>query len=191
MYVNRLASFLCCESIMFSIFYLRLPISANMKLSMNWIPVVDKFKAKPSKWKTTNLSFGGQLTLVKSILGSLMLYYFSLFKAPRKVIDTLEGIRVQSLWGGIDDKMKINWVAWSTLVKLKNKGGLGIRYLHSLNVALLVKWLWRLKLEINSLWYKSIKAWHNILSMDGKPLIKVGLSDVWLAIATINVDLEQ
>ncbi|GKB75710.1 hypothetical protein Tco_0942605 [Tanacetum coccineum] len=46
-----------------------------------------------SSWKSKSLSFGGRLTLVKSVLGSLGVYYFSTFKAPSKVINTLEGIR--------------------------------------------------------------------------------------------------
>nr|KAJ0213400.1 hypothetical protein LSAT_V11C400190820 [Lactuca sativa] len=86
---------------------------------------------------------------------------------PIKVIDTLEGIRRRFLWGEIDYKRKINWVAWSTLVKPKTKGGLDI----SQTVV-------EIKLESNALWSKSIKSWHNILGVDGKPLAKAGLSVV-------------
>ncbi|GJZ55144.1 hypothetical protein Tco_0610337 [Tanacetum coccineum] len=41
------------------------------------------------------LSFGGRLTLIKYVLGSLSVYYPSTFKAPKKVIHKLEGT---SLW---------------------------------------------------------------------------------------------
>ncbi|GJW06418.1 putative RNA-directed DNA polymerase, eukaryota, reverse transcriptase zinc-binding domain protein, partial [Tanacetum coccineum] len=58
-----------------------------------------------SKWKSKTLSIGGRLTLIKSVLGSVGVYYFSTFKAPIKVINKLEGIRRNFFWGGsLDDK---------------------------------------------------------------------------------------
>ncbi|KAL7588571.1 hypothetical protein Lser_V15G38261 [Lactuca serriola] len=67
--VSRLANILCCEPGKFPFTYLGLPIGANMKLAKHWRPIVDKFKNKLSNWKANNLSFGGRLTLVKSVLG--------------------------------------------------------------------------------------------------------------------------
>ncbi|XP_071694378.1 uncharacterized protein [Rutidosis leptorrhynchoides] len=62
--------------------YLGLPIGANMKKLDSWKPVIDKFEKRLSYWKARSVSFGGRLTLVKSVLNSLPLYFFSLFRAP-------------------------------------------------------------------------------------------------------------
>nr|KAJ0188028.1 hypothetical protein LSAT_V11C900480580 [Lactuca sativa] len=62
--------------------------------------------------KINTLSIGGCLTLLKSVLGSLPLYYFSIFKAHISVIESLEKICRRFLWGGTDKKRKILWVAW-------------------------------------------------------------------------------
>ncbi|XP_023757451.1 uncharacterized protein LOC111905950 [Lactuca sativa] len=121
MEVSRLANILCCEASKFPFTYLGLPIGANMKLAKHWRPIVDKFKNKLSNWKANNLLFGGRFTLVKSVLGSLPLFYFSLFKASKKVIENLESIRRNFLWGKKENKRKINWVAWNTLTKPKRK----------------------------------------------------------------------
>ena len=59
---------------------------------------------------------------MNSVLNSLPLYYFSLFRAPRKIINLLDSIRRRFLWGGDDDKKKINWVAWDTVNKPKDNG---------------------------------------------------------------------
>lgn len=83
--VNRFDNILNCESASFPFMYLELPVGANMKLAWNWNPIIDKFKPKFSTWKTKNLSFGGRPALVNSVLGSLPLYYFSLFRALKKV----------------------------------------------------------------------------------------------------------
>ncbi|GKE69882.1 reverse transcriptase domain, reverse transcriptase zinc-binding domain protein, partial [Tanacetum coccineum] len=53
--------------------YLGLPIGENMRRINAWGPVVEKFKNKLADWKAKMMSFGGRLTLVKSVLGSLPL----------------------------------------------------------------------------------------------------------------------
>ncbi|GKE19852.1 RNA-directed DNA polymerase, eukaryota, reverse transcriptase zinc-binding domain protein [Tanacetum coccineum] len=84
---------------------LSLPIGAKMSRCHNWNPLVDRFHKRLSKWKSKTLSIGGRLTLIKSVLGSVGVYYFSTFKAPIKVINKLEGIRRNFFWGGsLDDK---------------------------------------------------------------------------------------
>ncbi|KAL7597416.1 hypothetical protein Lser_V15G29053 [Lactuca serriola] len=95
--IAMLASILHCESASFPFSYLGLPIGDNMKLTRNWNPIVKKFNAKLSLWKARSLSFGGRLTIVKSNLSSLPLYYFSNFKAPKKIIELLEELFTTSI----------------------------------------------------------------------------------------------
>ncbi|GJZ85907.1 RNA-directed DNA polymerase, eukaryota [Tanacetum coccineum] len=113
-----------------------------------------------SKWKANTLSFGGRLTLIKSVLGSLGVYYFSTFKAPKKVIHKLKGIRRRFFWGGNSDVGKITWVAWDKVVSPQNKGGLGIGSLVASNNSLLTKWWWRFRNEGTSLWCNVIHSIH-------------------------------
>ena len=48
-------------------------------------------------------------------------------KLPRGVIDNIDRIRKQCLWRGNSDKKRGgNLVAWETVQKLKDKGGLGV-----------------------------------------------------------------
>nr|KAJ0204712.1 hypothetical protein LSAT_V11C500243130 [Lactuca sativa] len=98
---------------------------ANMALK-NWRPIIEKFQSRLSIWKAKTLSFGGRLTLIKSILNSLPTYYLSLFKAPECIIAELEKLCRRFLWGGDDTKSKIHWIAWANVVVDKSKGGLGV-----------------------------------------------------------------
>ncbi|GJT68960.1 RNA-directed DNA polymerase, eukaryota, reverse transcriptase zinc-binding domain protein [Tanacetum coccineum] len=59
---------------------------------------------------------GGRLTLVKSVMGSLPLYYFSIFRAPSKILSLLESIRGRFFWGGSAEDRKISWVAWKQIM---------------------------------------------------------------------------
>ncbi|GKD01530.1 RNA-directed DNA polymerase, eukaryota, reverse transcriptase zinc-binding domain protein, partial [Tanacetum coccineum] len=75
-------------------------IMATMNKACNWEPIIEKFHNKLSSWKATNLSYGGRLTLIKSVLGALGVYFFSLFKAPKGVVSYLEKLRRNLFWGG-------------------------------------------------------------------------------------------
>ncbi|GJR38610.1 putative reverse transcriptase domain-containing protein [Tanacetum coccineum] len=52
--------------------------------------LLDRFDVRLSKWKDNLISIGGCLTLIKSFLGSLRIYYLSIFKAPESVLKLLE-----------------------------------------------------------------------------------------------------
>ncbi|MFS7918324.1 hypothetical protein Hanom_Chr03g00199661 [Helianthus anomalus] len=67
-------------------------VGANMNHINNWLPVNEVFQSRLAVWKSRFLSIGGRVTLIKSILESLPLYYFSIYKAPKKVIVDLENI---------------------------------------------------------------------------------------------------
>ncbi|KAL4562127.1 hypothetical protein LXL04_034321 [Taraxacum kok-saghyz] len=82
---------------------------------------------------------------------------------PLGVIEELEKNRRKFLWGGSAEKNKIHWVSWDKVIALKDLGGLGVDSIRALNIALLIKWRWRLKTKPNSLWAKVIVgAWNNI-----------------------------
>ncbi|GJW80062.1 hypothetical protein Tco_0144037 [Tanacetum coccineum] len=76
--------------------YLSLPISSNMKSIASWKTLVDRFHMRLSSWKANLLSIGGRLTLIKSVLGSLGIYYLSIFRAPESVLQDLERIRAKA-----------------------------------------------------------------------------------------------
>lgn len=52
------------------------------------------------------LSFGGRITLLKSVLSMLPVYFLSAFRCPSKVIDSLEKIEREFLWGSSPNNKK-------------------------------------------------------------------------------------
>ncbi|GJV22342.1 hypothetical protein Tco_1371362, partial [Tanacetum coccineum] len=89
--------------------YLGLPIGRYLNKINAWYDIVYKFTKRPSSWKANLLSIGGRLTLVKSVLATLPLYFLSLFKAPQAVISHLEFIRRRFFWGMEEDENKMAW----------------------------------------------------------------------------------
>ncbi|GJW49120.1 reverse transcriptase domain, reverse transcriptase zinc-binding domain protein [Tanacetum coccineum] len=100
--------------------YLGIPIGLNMKNIDSWNGIVEKFKTKLSHWKARSMSCGGRLTLVKSVLGSLSLYYFSMFRVPVGVLKKLESIRQKIFWGSTDEIRKVAWVKWDRALNKKS-----------------------------------------------------------------------
>nr|GEX15469.1 putative zinc finger, CCHC-type [Tanacetum cinerariifolium] len=80
---ERISSILSCTPSTLPCVYLGLPIGANMNKVANWKPIIDKLHKRLTSWKARTLSFGGRFTLIRSVLGALGTYYFSLFKAPK------------------------------------------------------------------------------------------------------------
>ncbi|XP_071741317.1 uncharacterized protein [Rutidosis leptorrhynchoides] len=117
---------------MFPTSYLGIPIGSNMKIVSNWNSLCEKFRSKHSTWKASLISVGGRLTLIKSVMGSLGIYWFSIFKCPEteKVLASFD------------------------------KGGLNIGSLKAFNIALVFKWWWRFLIKPNDLWTKMIKSIH-------------------------------
>lgn len=73
----------------------------------NWHPVPKKTEDKLSSWNIRNLSIGGRLTLIKSVLGSLPLYFLSVFRAPAMVVKKLESLLLNFFWGNTGGGKKI------------------------------------------------------------------------------------
>lgn len=120
--------------------YSDLPVEASMDRIVHLNLLINKFHFKLWKWKAFTLSFGGWLTLRKSILGSLGTFRFSLYKAFSKVMKCLEKIRMRLLWDG---DFKKACIACDKILASKERGGLGIGSLKVQTVALLSKWwLW-------------------------------------------------
>ncbi|GJR58154.1 tetratricopeptide-like helical domain-containing protein [Tanacetum coccineum] len=97
-----------------------------MHFCEGWGEVVNRLRNRLSAWKAKSLSVRGRLTLIKSILGSIHVYYLSLFKAPLKVINLLESIRARFFWGFKEGSRGISWVKWNNIILNHNMGGLGV-----------------------------------------------------------------
>ncbi|GJY79979.1 RNA-directed DNA polymerase, eukaryota, reverse transcriptase zinc-binding domain protein [Tanacetum coccineum] len=95
--------------------------------------LIDRFRSRLSTWKASLLSIGGRLTLIKSVLGSLGIYYLLIFRAPESVLNDLERIRSNFFWG--ESKKLL------TLLFTK-------------------RWRWTVHRSPNDLWVKVVKAFH-------------------------------
>ena len=77
------ARYLNCRLLAIPFLYLGIPIRANPRCTDVWDPIVKKCERKLAKWKQKLLSFGGRVTLKKSVLNSIPIYFFSSFQGSK------------------------------------------------------------------------------------------------------------
>ncbi|GKC61170.1 RNA-directed DNA polymerase, eukaryota, reverse transcriptase zinc-binding domain protein [Tanacetum coccineum] len=125
-----------------------------------------------TSWKAKNLSIGGSLTLIKSVLGSLGTYFFSLLKAPWVVIKYLEKLRRNFFWGGDMESNKMAWLSWKKICSPSTCGGLGVGSLQAMNLAMLTKFVWSGGFGSTGATRQPLSPWWPILNL------KISLSSV-------------
>ncbi|GJX30996.1 RNA-directed DNA polymerase, eukaryota [Tanacetum coccineum] len=158
--VNAAAMSLDCSVMRAPFKYLGVMVGGNMSLVKSWDEIIGKLNSRLSKWKSSTLSIGGRLTLLKLVLGSSLIYTMSLHKVPKSVLNEMESIRRRFFYGSHGAVNKIMWVKWSKVLAAKKYGGLGVSSYFTLNRALLFRWVWRFTVRDNTLWYRVISSIH-------------------------------
>nr|GEZ55466.1 hypothetical protein [Tanacetum cinerariifolium] len=128
---------------------------------LNWKVLINRFKARLSGWKANLLSSSGRLTLIKSVLGSLGIYYLTIFKALGVVIKVLESFCASFFWGASVIKRKLGWRL------LKNLSALWVKVLKSIHGE---EADFKLKgCQINGLWARIVRSIYQLHSSGRVP----------------------
>lgn len=144
--------------------YLGLSVGENLKRRINWKAIEEKISKKMNGWKAHTLSMGGRVTLIRSVLNNLPLYYFSLFQAPSSFLVRLEKVQNKFVWGDGGLQRKMIWASNHKTGGDYTVGGLRIGSLDGKNLALLSKWWWRFQKEPSSFWARVVS---NVYGQDG------------------------
>ncbi|GJY09090.1 RNA-directed DNA polymerase, eukaryota, reverse transcriptase zinc-binding domain protein [Tanacetum coccineum] len=135
--------------------YLGLKVGGLMSRIQSWNETVEGMVTRLSKWKMKTLSIGGV-----QHMESIRSYFFNGVELVGK---------------------KPIWVKWKNVLASKEKGGLGVSSLYTLNRTLMFKWVWRFFTQSSSLWARVIKAIHGEDGKIGKK-VKCTYPSIWLDI---------
>ena len=174
---QSMATILGCDVAVVPFKYLGVPVGCNMARIDMWKEAVEKFKTKLSNWRAGVLSVGGRLTLIKSVLSNLPIYFMSIYKIPVAVENLFESIRNRFFIGGDLGDRKMTWVAWRKCLESKELGGLGVGSIFALSRALLFKRVWRFWNQPRDLWAQVVTSLYgvdggigrNMAGHDGSP----------------------
>jgi hypothetical protein len=157
---SRVANLLNCKEGEFPFRYLGFPISDKKLTIVELEPIVATVGSRVDPWQGRFLSSAAHLILIDTCLSSMPLHSMSLFLLPDGTHAGFDKHRCMIFWEGTGEKRKQHWVNWHEVCQPKDQGGLGITNTRIMNIALLVKWIWRLFKEApeDTLWHRIIRA---------------------------------
>ncbi|KAK1326980.1 hypothetical protein QJS10_CPA01g01725 [Acorus calamus] len=135
--IQGFAQILNCQTQEFPVRYLGLPLHVGRFTKVEWLPLIERFERRLEGWKSKLLSYGGRLVLHQAILSNLPIFFLSIFKVPKGILSSIDGIRKRFLWNGAGgDRKKTHLVKWELVCSRKRLGGAGIIDLEGMNKAL-------------------------------------------------------
>ncbi|GKV22646.1 hypothetical protein SLEP1_g32498 [Rubroshorea leprosula] len=188
-WLAKMAYLLNCKKGGIPFKYLGIRVGGNPRSGIFWRELIESFHKQLSRWKGQQLSMGGRITLINSVLSSLPVFQMSTHFLPKGTLSILDKIRRQFLWGGWEEHKKINWVKWESVCRRKDEGGLGVKDLRHFNAALMGKWWAKLAGNSNSLWYRVIRSKYGNLGGNWMSWVKEGKgrgSKWWQDICKLN-----
>eukprot|EP00253_Pinus_taeda_P033560 PITA_33560 len=127
---------------------------AYKKEDWNWL--IAKIESRISHWSFRWLSRAGRLTLIKSVLLAIPVYWAALTWIPKGVMEKIRRICCRFLWAGSKESSGLPWVAWDKVARPKEWGGWGIKRLPEFSISLAAKSGWRL-ISMENLWTRVVK----------------------------------
>ena len=132
--------------------YFGFPLKHPGSSSQEYNFILDRVKQKLSGWKTNMLSLVGRTVLIQASLAVVPSYVMQYTHLPRRILDGLDRVNCNFLWGSLKATKKIHWVGWDKLIKSKEEGGLGLQSANGKNIALLSMLNWRFHNEKKAPW---------------------------------------
>jgi hypothetical protein len=128
--------------------YLGVPLSIRKLKRSDEQPLIDKIAARIPKWKGNLLNAAGRSALVKATLSAVPTHMSIALGLSPWAIDSIDKLRRAFIWCGSQTvaggKCK---VAWETVCRPRELGGLGVSDLRRAGVALRVRWEWQVRTE--------------------------------------------
>ncbi|GJV73318.1 hypothetical protein Tco_1493313 [Tanacetum coccineum] len=147
-----------------SVRYLGVPLLSKRLYVNDYSALVNEVKKMILDWKNKTLSFAGRLHLILSVVGSMQVYWFSMFILPITISNDVERLMRDFLWNYGDFKRGKARIKWSDVCKPKVEGGLGIKFFKTWNIALISKHIWNIINKKDSLWVK----WVHLYKLKGR-----------------------
>ncbi|KAL0461555.1 UNVERIFIED_CONTAM: hypothetical protein Slati_0043100 [Sesamum latifolium] len=153
-----------------SVQYLGLPLISSRLTLADCRPILMKIDGRIRGWGGLSLSFAARVKLIKSVLMTMNVYWAMAFILPKGIIRKIKKRLWAFLWKGVSN-VGYPKVAWSQVCKPVTEGGMGVREIRALNLAMMsrrlwdvvtrnrasfwVQWIYHFRLHDKTVWTKS------------------------------------
>ena len=159
--------------------YVGLLILVGNSKKAAFLNIIDKVKYKVDGWRAKSLSQAGRLVLIKFVAAAIPSYAMSTFLLPKSIYNQLDRVFKKIWWGFPSSKTRnLSLKYWNPICNSKVLGGLGIRRMKDVNLALISKLGWKLLTGSDSLWVSQLSGKYlhseSFLSPSSLPLLGFG-----------------
>ncbi|KAL0399538.1 UNVERIFIED_CONTAM: hypothetical protein Sradi_2297100 [Sesamum radiatum] len=116
--------------------YFGLPLVSSCLSLANYRSLLDKIDRRIQDRGGISLSFAARVQLIKSVLMALNTYWAMAFILPKGIIKEIKKRLQNFLWKGVP-RTGYSKVAWPQVCNPVDEGGLGVRDIQTLNLALM------------------------------------------------------
>jgi hypothetical protein len=140
---ERTARILGCELAAFPIRYLGLQLALRPLTRAEWQPLLDQVVKSVPAWQRGLVSREGRLVLINSVVTARAVHQMVVAEAPMWLLEEINKWMRAFFWaGGGEVRGGQCLVAWSSICKPREFGGLGVKDLKLQGLALRVRWHW-------------------------------------------------
>lgn len=151
--LEDIISILGCQLQQFPIKYLGLPLSTKKIPKAEFQSVVEAVARKLPPCHGTLMARSRRLVWIKSVLRAVPIYSMMAENLPPWARKEIDAICRKFLWVGKDASVRGRcMVAWETVCKPTDLGGLGVSDLRLTGYALQTRWLWLQKTDSERAW---------------------------------------
>jgi hypothetical protein len=123
--------------------YLGFFLKPNNYRVNDWLWLLKKIEKRIGNWTFRWLSLGGRLTLAKSVLQSIPVYWLSLVKLPSSILHRIQLLISNFIWKGGKKSTGYHLTKWKNIARPKDYGGWGIKNISWFAQSLAAKSCWR------------------------------------------------
>ena len=103
------------------------------------------------------LSMAGRVVLSQAVISAVPFYVMQGCLLPSWVLNSLDRINRNFLWGSTESARKMHMVNWKKITKPKAKGGLGLQEAKGRNLTLAAKLCWRMNHYRDAAWAEVLR----------------------------------
>ena len=105
--------------------------------------LADKVLSRFDTWTGKLLSMAGRMALVNSVIYGSFIHSFMIYKWPVMLLKRMEKAIHNFIWSGSINVKNLVTPKWDVCCTPKEEGGLGLKWLSTLNPAMLCKLAWK------------------------------------------------
>jgi hypothetical protein len=99
--------------------YLGFHLKPNKYRKEDWTWLLEKLERRLKVWSFRWLSRAGRVTLEKSVLEAIPVYWMSLAWIPKGILEKARQICFRFIWAGTKDNHVVPWISWDVLAAPK------------------------------------------------------------------------